>query len=181
MNKALLSADWIQFSAIDQGKYMQTLVNESSLARGAVNDLGAMLAGGLMTTVLLVWMLFYSFDTFIIFSVIAAIFLLTAQTIMKRTRRAGKQRVNILKEMNNVVTDTRYLFKMLIVENLLPKRVHMTDTLINDAASVERRQAIYSIINTQYINLSQCKYLLKNAKRIEKVQKKNIQFSKNNI
>jgi len=45
---------------------------------------------------------------------------------------------------------------------------------LRERASVLHNVQVKNDINTQYINLSQCQYLLKNAKRIEKVQKKNV-------
>ena len=41
---------------------------------------------------------------------------------------------------------------------------------LRERVSVLHDVQVQSSINTQYINLSQCKYLLKNAKRIEKIQ-----------
>ena len=75
MNNSMISADWERFSTLDHGRYMQCMVAESSLARGAVIDLAAALAYGILTSLLLLWMILYSFEAAIVF-VICGVFLL---------------------------------------------------------------------------------------------------------
>ena len=152
LNQALAKASWTEFSTSDQGKYMQVLVNESSLARGAVNDLGGMLAAGIIAVVPLLWMTYYSPTTLAFFFVVSLLFFPAIQKLMKYTQQTGEERIEALKEMNNIVTDNRYLFKTLYIENLLRFRLAIVEKLITVGADIERRQLIYAISNKQIVN-----------------------------
>lgn len=151
MNNALAEIDWKGFSKIDQGKYMQCMVAESSLARGAVSDLASGFAYGLITLLLLAWMAIYSFKMFLLLVVLGAIFIWTNRRLMTALRQNSRERIEFMSQMNTKLVDMRHIFKMLLAENLLVVMGSAISSLINRIASVERRQLIFSVLVENYI------------------------------
>lgn len=160
LNLGLLKMDWLRFLELDQGKYTQALVVESGLAGGTLIHLGGVLANGIATLVLLTWMLIFSFETFAIFAIAGGFFLLVIQPVMRRTRSAAEKSILLSKEINNVTTDTRHLFKMLLAENLVRFRLRLTEDLISTSARIDLKKQIYGIINTQLLGLQALAILL---------------------
>ncbi len=160
LNDGLGKVNWLQFSALDQGRYTQALVVESGLAGGTLIHLGGLLANGIVTIVLLLWMLVFSFETFVIFALASAALLLLIQPIMRRTKWAGERSIFLSKEIHNVTTDTRHLFKMLLAERLVDLRLALTQYLIDKAARVDLRKQVYGILNTQLLGLQSLAILL---------------------
>ena len=151
MNQAIADTDWLSFSGINQGKYMQCMVVESSLARGAVSDLAAAFAYGLITLLLLMWMAIYSFQIFVIISVLGAIFIWTNRNLMWALHQSSQQRIDITAQMNVKVTDTRHIFKILFAENLVSAMSTSIRVIIDKLADVEKRQLFLAVFIENYV------------------------------
>lgn len=153
MNFNLLNIDWSKFTTINKGKYLQCMTVESSLARGAVNDLGSVLAYGIISIFLLGSMALLSSETFLISLVMGGFFMITAGAIMKKSRREAQIRIEAMNEMNNLFTDNTNLFKLLKAEGLAPERRRKTDALIERVAHTELRQLLYVLFIENYTKL----------------------------
>lgn len=153
MNQALIEADWQHFSKIDQGKYMQCLIVESSLARGAVNDMAGALAFALITSLLLCFLAIKSPITIIIFVIASSLFLFGNQSLMHKLRETSQQRIDKMAKMNTKVTDIKHSIKFLVAENLIPIVGQDVSILIQKIASVEKLQLFYSVIAKNFVSL----------------------------
>ncbi|MDC5850458.1 ABC transporter ATP-binding protein/permease [Vibrio europaeus] len=153
MNRSISQSNWTTFKGIDQGKYMQCLVAESSLARGAVSDLASALSFAILTAVLLVWMAVYSPSIFIVFSCIGLLFLWTNKGLILALKNSSQKRISLMSYMNTKVTDLKYSFKVLCAENLLGKMSERLEKLIDSIVIVERKQLILAVIVDNYVVL----------------------------
>jgi ABC-type bacteriocin/lantibiotic exporter with double-glycine peptidase domain len=151
MNKAMAGASWEKFSGIDQGKYMQSMIAESSLARGAVSDLAASLAFAFITSVLLFWIAVTSVESFLIFFVLAFLYLIGSQPLMRLLNDTSQQRIDIMAKMNTRVTDIRHIFKCLLAENMMHKMEKRVFMYIEKIASVEKLQLLYAILSNNLV------------------------------
>ena len=152
MNDAMLNADWEKFSSIDQGKYMQCMIAESSLARGAVNDMAGVLAFGLVTALLLIWLAANSFLTFVVFCLFGVAFMLSSRSLMRLLGEVSQQRIRKMAHMNTMVTDIRHVYKFLLAEDLLKVLGKKINGIIDSVARVERRQLFLGLLAKNYVS-----------------------------
>jgi ABC-type bacteriocin/lantibiotic exporter with double-glycine peptidase domain len=151
MNNALAETDLKGFSKINQGKFIQCMVTESSFARGAVNDLASGFAYGLITLLLITWMAIYSLKMFLLLVMLGGIFMWTNRRLMMALRQCSQQRIELMSQTNTKLVDIQHIFKMLLAENLLVVMGSAINSLINRIASTERRQLILSVLFENYI------------------------------
>jgi ATP-binding cassette, subfamily C, bacterial len=153
MNAAMVNAEWERFLDVDQGKYMQCMVAESSLARGAVSDMAAALAFGFITTLLLGWLAIYSIGTFIVFCIFGIIYTISSRSLMASLRRVSENRIAKMTSLNVKVTDIRHVFKFLMAEGLLKKMGMDVRSIIKKIAIVEKHQLFLSLLAKHIVSL----------------------------
>jgi ATP-binding cassette, subfamily C, bacterial len=151
MNKAMAGSSWEKFSGIDQGKYMQSMIAESSLASGAVSDFAASLAFAFITSVLLFWIAINSVESFLVFFIFVLLYLIVSQPLMRLLSDISQQRIDIMAKMNTRVTDIRHVFKCLLAENMMHKMEKRVFMYIEKIASVEKLQLFYSILSNNLV------------------------------
>ncbi len=153
LNHVLLNIDWVSFTVLDQGKYINNLISESSTAGGAVRTLAKLFADGLITIIFLGWIALFSFPTFAVFIIISILSFFIAQPLFQRSRLATEEKIIVNNLIGNAINDTKNLFKILIVENLVSVRTAIVDHLIRKIAEAEEKNSLYSTITAQFLNL----------------------------
>ena len=153
MNDSMADGDWEQFLNVDQGRYMQCMVAESSLARGAVDDFAAAFGAGFLTLLLLGWLALYSTATFAMFVLASVLFLITNRRLLRALKHISERRIELMSQMNTRVTDTRHVFKFLFAEGLIGSMGAAIAAVIESIAIVEWRQLLISIAVNHYVLL----------------------------
>lgn len=151
MNDAMAGSDWERFLNVDHGKYMQCMVAESSLARGAVQDFATALGVGLLTLLLMGWLAVYSVEVFATLVLAGALFLITNRRLLHALKRVSERRIEIMASMNTKVADTRHVFKFLFAEDLIGFMGRTIDAIIESIAAVEWRLLLLSLVVKHYV------------------------------
>ena len=153
MNDAVARTEWERFIGLDQGKYMQCMVNESVNARGAVSDLAAAFGAGFLTLLLLGWLALYSIETFAILVLASVLFLFSNRRLLRIITRNAERRIVLTSRMNTKIADTRHVFKVLFAEGLTGAMRSAIAGFIDTIAVIERRISLLSIIVNHYVLL----------------------------
>jgi ATP-binding cassette subfamily C protein len=153
LNDELSKIDWISFTSMDHGKYLNNLIAESTGAGNALRSSSATAADLIKILVFAIWMIVFSAETFVIFASIGFVSLIVAKPLLRLSRQMAEKRIALSKKMTNTINDTRFIFKIILVENLAKSRLSKISQLISKSAEIERLNHAYSIISSQYINL----------------------------
>lgn len=151
MNEILSKINWEAFSSINQGRYIQCMISESSLARGAVNDLASTVAYGLVCFLLLIWLAINSFDFFLIFTLFSVLFIFSNRYFADILHKTSRKRIDLMSVMNENVIDMKNIFKILLSENTVSFMCLKIKGLIDEVASVEKTQLLFSIVVEKYV------------------------------
>ena len=153
MNHKMSNADWNYFigsSGDNHGKYIQCMTVESLNASGAVNDLGAVVAYGVLAIILLGATAFFSFYILLIVSVVGLILFLCARPLMKKSHQVARLRIQSMSDLNDIILDNKFLVKLLKAEGLEIVRTKLTENLIEKLRSMEIKQLLYAVIVQNY-------------------------------
>ena len=151
MNDSMTGGDWGRFLNVDQGKYMQCMIAESDLARGAVQDFAAAFGFGLLVLLLVIWLAIYSVEIFVTLILGSILFLITNRRLLHALKRVSERRIELMTDMNTKVTDTRHVFKFLFAEGLTGSMGGAIDTIIETIATVEWRFLLLSVVVNHYV------------------------------
>lgn len=152
MNESLSNMNWNDFRNLDQGKYIQCIISESSLARGAVNDLGAVIAYGIMVSCLSLWLAYTSIVIFSIFGFSALVFLMLNKGLLHKQKYQSSLRIITMADMNTKIYDFNKMFKMLRAENINPVIRDGINEDINELSKIEIKQLLISVLIENYVN-----------------------------
>lgn len=153
MNDKISHADWNYFISDrgdNHGKYFQCMTVESLNASGAVNDLGSVVAYGVLTIIMLGAVAFFSFYILLIVSVIGLILFLCARPLMKKSHQVAHLRIQSMSDLNDIILDNKFLVKLLKAEGLENVRTKLTENLIEKLRSMEIKQLLYAVIVQNY-------------------------------
>ena len=153
INDSITRKNWEEFLRVDQGKFIQCMIAESSQASGAVNAFASAFGAGLLAILLLGWLALYSVETFVILVLGGTLFLLTSKRLFTALRKISERRIRLMARMNTKVTDTQHTFKFLFAESLIGTMGSMIVSLVQSIASAERRQLLFSVFVGYYVQL----------------------------
>jgi ABC-type multidrug transport system fused ATPase/permease subunit len=153
INIRISQMDWLDFIKSDQGKYIQCLTSESQLASGAVNDLASTVAYGVMLGTALIATLMLSIPVTLITGITGIILIIGAKRLITLSHTTANMRIQAAAKLNNYTIDMRNIMKLVKAEGLEDDRQKLTDQLIGDIATVEKKQIVYGLGIDSYNNL----------------------------
>lgn len=153
INSKITNASWQYYLTINQGKYLQCMIQESSLARGAVNDLGSVIANVILLCVLGVTIAYFSLTFFIIILIASPVIILMSHLVMKGTKTLAEERIRSQSYLNNFMIDNTNIFKIIKAEGTEKPRIEQAEKTIDLHRHIEIKQLLYNIFVTHFYNI----------------------------
>ena len=148
--RSLSLLDWKSFLYLNNSRYYQCLISESSLARGALSDLASALTYLVVASVLLLYLAIYSTVTFVSTFSILIIYIWINKYIVKMLNIISKTRINVVTKLSLDTNIWQNNFKTFLAENLLVYKKQETEHIIDNIFLVEKKQALYSAISDSF-------------------------------
>jgi len=153
LNAKILYTSWLHFLKIDQGQYLQCMIQESALAQGAVNDLGSVIANIVLLGILTLAIAYVSLKFLAIILVIAPIILYLSNLIVRLSRPLAEKRIISQNYFNNFMIDNANLFKTIKAEGTEDTRINQSNAIIDSHKSIEIKQLLYNVFLAHFYNI----------------------------